>query len=261
MNFYNFQSIIGSRKRAFDMKAAMDSFSIAGVRYDPYIEPSFTKNEFDAEKPQVVLISAVGATGKSTLAQVLSNRLNMPLLSLGRHKPVGDNTLTGLLTTAFAVDQLSVIFHSIAFGEYGVIIDGIDEGRSKTTEQAFQAFLDDIARLCKDAISPSFVLLGRTQILEECWLYLTEKQISTGLLTIDPFDLNQARSYIDNFTDGLKSPQATQYKETRDLISAKLSTAFSAADAAPGGNFLSFIGYPPVLDAIVTLLDQERNYH
>jgi hypothetical protein len=40
----------------------------------------------------------------------------------------------------------------------------------------------------------------------------------------------------------------------------KLSTAFSA-DAASGGNFLSFIGYPPVLDAIVTLLDEERNYH
>ena len=203
----------------------------------------------------------MGATGKTTLAQVLSHRLRLPLLSLGRHKPVGDNTLTGLLTTAFPVDQLSVIFQSISSGEYGVIIDGIDEGRSKTTEQAFQAFLDDIARLCRDASSPSFILLGRTQILEECWLYLTEKHISTGLLTIDPFDLNQARDYIDNFTGGHQSPQAAQYADTRDLILTKLSTAFSAADAAPEGNFLSFIGYPPVLDAIVTLLDQERNYH
>ena len=196
MNFYNFQSIIGSRKRAFDMKVATDSFSISGARQEPYIEPSFTKNEFDAVKPQVILISAVGATGKTTLAQVLSHRLRLPLLSLGRHKPVGDNTLTGLLTTAFPVDQLSVIFQSISSGEYGVIIDGIDEGRSKTTEQAFQAFLDDIARLCTDASSPSFILLGRTQILEECWLYLTEKHISTGLLTIDPFDLTYRKIKI-----------------------------------------------------------------
>jgi hypothetical protein len=261
MNFHNFQSMIGSRRRVFEMKAATDSFSIAGTRHDPYIEPTFTKNEFDVEKPQVVLISAVGATGKSTLAHVLSNRLRLPLLSLGRHNAVGDNTLTGLLTTAFSVDQMSSIFQSIASGEYGVIIDGIDEGRSKITEQAFHAFLDDIARLCKDAASPSFVLLGRPQILEECWLYLTEKHISTGLLTIDPFDVNQARSYIDNFTDGLNSPQAAIYNETRDLILAKLSTAFSVADAAPAGNYLSFIGYPPVLDAIVTLLDRERNYH
>ena len=56
-------------------------------------------------------------------------------------------------------------------------------------------------------------------------------------------------------------PQAGQYFETRDLILEKLSTAFSTADAAPEGNFLSFIGYPPVLDAIVTLLDKEQNYH
>ena len=209
----------------------------------------------------MLLISAVGATGKSALAKVLSVRLNLPLLSLGRHKPVGDNTLTGLLTTSFAVDQLSAIFQSIDSGEFGIIIDGIDEGRSKTTEQAFQAFLDDLARLCKGAKSPSFVLLGRTQILEECWIYLDDKGISTGLLTIDPFNPDQARAYIDKFTDGPNSSQASQYYETRDLILNKLSTAFSAADAAPGGNFLSFIGYPPVLDAIVTLLNEERNYH
>jgi hypothetical protein len=71
MNFHNFQSIIGSRKRTFEMKAAMDSFAIASARQAPYIEPSFTKNEFDVEKPQVLLISAVGATGKSTLRAVV----------------------------------------------------------------------------------------------------------------------------------------------------------------------------------------------
>ncbi len=261
MNFHNFQAIIGSRKRGFEMKNPTDSFAIAGEREDPYIEPTFTKNEFDVERPQVLLISAVGATGKSALAKILSGRLNLPLLCLGRHKPVGDNTLTGLLTTSFAVDQLSAIFQSIDSGEFGIIIDGIDEGRSKTTEQAFQAFLDDLARLCKGAKSPSFVLLGRTQILEECWIYLDDKGISTGLLTIDPFNPDQARAYIDKFTDGPNSSQASQYYETRDLILNKLSTAFSAADAAPGGNFLSFIGYPPVLDAIVTLLNAERNYH
>src|SRR5260370_37112973 len=119
MNFHNFQSIIGSQKRTFEMKAATDSFAIAPARKDPYIEPSFAKSDFDVEKPNVLLISSVGATGKSTLAQVLSNRLNLPLLSLGRHKPVGDNTLTGLLTTSFPVDQLSAIFKSIDSGEYG----------------------------------------------------------------------------------------------------------------------------------------------
>jgi hypothetical protein len=261
MNFHNFQSLIASQKQGFKMRTAMDSFSIAPQRTDPYIDPTFTKSEFSVEKPQVVLVSAVGATGKSALAQVLSSRLQLPLLNLGRHKPVGDNTLTGLLTNAFEIDQLSPIFKAIATGRYGVIVDGIDEGRSKTTEQAFQAFLDDIARLCGGAQSTSFVLLGRTQVLEEYWVYLTDKGISTGLLTIDPFDLDQARSYIDSFTDGLTSAQALQYGEARDVILGKLSNAFSASDADRADNFLSFIGYPPVLDAIVTLLHEEHNYH
>src|SRR5579871_2009146 len=124
MNFHTLQSMIGSRKRTFEMKAATDSFAIAPAGTKPYIEPSFAKNQFDTEQPQVVLISAVGATGKSTLAHILSNRLKLPILSLGYHKPVGDNTLTGLLTTSFPVKELSDIFQSLNSGEYGVIIDG-----------------------------------------------------------------------------------------------------------------------------------------
>lgn len=262
MNFHNFETLIGSRKTPLAMRAEIDSFAHAPKRTEPYIEPTFTKIEFAVEKPTVVLVSAVGATGKSALAQVLSNRLKLPLLNLARHKPVGDNTLTGLLTTAFAVEQLTQVFQGISTGEFGVILDGIDEGRSKTTESAFQAFLDDIVRLCNGAVSPSVVILGRTQILEECWLYLTDKGVATGLLTIDPFDLSQARSYIDGFNPaGLTSSQAAQYSSARDLILTKLSNAFTVADAAPTGNFLSFIGYPPVLNAIVTLLGRERNYH
>jgi hypothetical protein len=197
MNFYDFQSIVASQKSKFAMRASSDSFAIAPQRSLPYIEPSFTKVEFEKERPAVVLISAVGATGKSTLAQVLSSRISLPLLDLGKHKPVGDNTLTGLLTSAFHVADLSKVFEGILSGTYGVIIDGIDEGRSKTNEKAFEAFLDDVVRLCVGSEGTSFVLLGRTQILEDCWLYLMDKGVSTGLVNISPFDLDGAREYID----------------------------------------------------------------
>jgi hypothetical protein len=263
MKYNNFKSIVASRKQSFEMRNQTDSFFIAKKRAGAYIEPTFTKSVFDVEKPKVVLVSAVGATGKSALAQVLSNDLNLPLLDLGKHKPVGDNSLTGLLTGAFAIEQLSAVFGGIASGGYGVIIDGIDEGRSKTTEHAFNAFLDDIVgKLSADSTAPSFVLLGRTQVLEECWLYFTSKEITTGLVTINPFDLDQARAYIDAFTTGRNSAQAAQYDAARDLVLTKLSSAFGAVGTdAPPGNFISFIGYPPVLDSIVTLLENERNYH
>lgn len=261
MDLYNLAAIIASQKKRFKMKVETESFRVAPKREEPYIDPTFAKVEYPSERPTVILISAVGATGKSTLAQVLSNRTCLPLLDLGKHKPVGDNTLTGLLTSAFPVEDLTGIFDGLSKGAYGVIIDGVDEGRSKTTEKAFHAFLDDIIRLSTAGANTTFILLGRTQTLEECWLYLTDKGTVTGLIAIEPFGVEAARQYIDEFTGGTRSPFSDQYREVRDDILGTLSSAFSVASATNTDKFATFIGYPPVLDAIVTLLLKETNYH
>jgi len=243
------------------MREPTESFAIAPKRNQTYIEPSFEKEEFQREKPAVVLISAVGATGKSTLAQVLSWETQLPILDLSKHKPVGDNTLTGLLTNAFNVTDLSDVFQGLSSGSYGIIIDGIDEGRSKTSEKAFEAFLDDIVRLAKTSVATTFVLLGRTQVLEDCWIYLTDNGVETGLMSILPFDLPSARKYVDAFSGGMQSGQANQYVEVRDGILGRLGASFAGSSGVAEPSFLAFIGYPPVLDAIVTLLKAEKNYH
>lgn len=103
MDLYSLVSIVTSLKQKFQMQTPTDSFCIASKRAQPYIEPTFAKVVFTTERPTVILISAVGATGKNTLAQVLSHQTGLPLLDLGKHKPVGDNTLTGLLTTSLPV--------------------------------------------------------------------------------------------------------------------------------------------------------------
>ena len=261
MDLYNLVAIVAAQKTTFKMKAETESFRIAPRRQHPYIEPTFSKVEYPGERPTVVLISAVGATGKSALAQVLSHQTGLPLLDLGKHKPVGDNTLTGLLTSAFPVGDLTAVFEGLTTGTFGVVIDGVDEGRSKTTERAFQAFLDDIIRLCAAATNTTFVLLGRTQTLEECWLYLTDKGVETALISIEPFNLDAAKQYIDKFTAGSQSAHSQQYREVRDEILSTLSSAFSANPAEATNKFAVFIGYPPVLDAIVTLLSKETNYY
>ena len=199
MNYYNFKSILAANKVSFQMRSMTESLYIAQKRDKPYIEPTLEKVIFEAEKPKVILVSAVGATGKTALAQVLSNETGMPVLDLSKHKPVGDNTLTGIITTSFKTEDLSQIFIGLANSTYGMIIDGIDEGRSKTTEKAFEAFLDNICQLCKNANGTSFVLLGRTKILEDCWVYFTEKGIDTGLISILPFDISSAEKYIDQY--------------------------------------------------------------
>lgn len=141
MKFYDLQSLVSANKQSHPLHESTDSFSIAGPRPGPYIQPTLTKCEFEHEKPTVILISAVGATGKTTLAQVLSHQSNLPMLNLAKHKPVGDYTLTGLLTSAFTPQQFGKVIEGLSDGSYGVIIDGVDEGRSKTSDGAFYAFL------------------------------------------------------------------------------------------------------------------------
>ena len=83
------------------------------------------------------------------------------------------------------------------------------------------------------------------------------------MVQIDPFTLEQAKEYIDSSVTGA-SIGRQEYKQARDEILANLSAAFSPSTPKDKQNedmFLSFIGYPPVLDAIATLLRKERNYH
>lgn len=261
MNYYHLNSLVAAGKKRFDMPNATDSFYVPTIKLERYIEPTFSKIIFEAERPPILLISAVGATGKSTLAQVLSHETGLPLLDLGKHKPVGDNTLTGLLTSSFNVQHLSEIFQGFASGSFGIIIDGVDEGRSKTNEKAFDAFLDDIARLCSSATNTTVIMLGRSQILDDCWAYFDDKKVPTGLLTISPFSVDQAKKYIDIYGNITGQQFSMQYEEARDMVLEKLSSAFLADSKEDELAFNSFIGYPPVLDAIVTLLKEEKNYH
>ena len=259
MNFNDLRSIVSSKKAPFKMLEAPASFRVCPASMSNYIEPTLTKVEFDKgnEKPTFLLISAVGASGKTMLANKLSADTGLPILDLGKHPPVADNTLTGLLTTSYPLTDLSAVFLGLREGAFGVIIDGIDEGRSKTNEKAFEAFLDDLIKLSKGSGRTSFVMLGRTKALDDCWIYLTVKGASVGLASLDPFSLEKAREYINRFADPPESGQALNYTESRDRILGKLSDAF----AEEGGKFLSFIGYPPVLDAIATLFRREKNYY
>ena len=257
MNFYDLLSKIKASKIQIDLDKPLPTFNII-ERKETYIEPTFTKVEADYERPAIILISAIGATGKSALAQKLSFETKLPLFDLSKHNAVGDSTMSGLLFNSFE-NKLGQVIPSIKNGSFGIIIDGIDEGRSKTSEEGFYAFLDDVVKYSSSSINPSFVFLGRSNIMEDCWIYLSDKKIKTILITIDTFSIESARKYIDEYTE--KHPDyLKQYEEVRDFILDKLKTAFSGGDISQS-DFMSFVGYPPVLDAIVTVLEQEKNYY
>ncbi len=260
MQYYGLKSIIASQKQPVGLKAESDSFFLVSEPVSPYIEPTYTKVEFPREKPAILLVSAVGASGKTTTAHSLAHDTGLPVLDLAKHKPVGDNTLTGILTTAYPIEQVGGVLEGLSKGTHGIIIDGIDEGRSKTTEQGFEAFLDDLIERAKGAQATSIVVFGRSQVLINTWLYLDDKGADVGLVQIDPFNLEQAKHYIDAYVPEKSSGQQAMYEQARDGVLNKLGSAFASSSPTDDA-FLSFIGYPPVLDAIATLLRTEQNYH
>ena len=169
--------------------------------------------------------------------------------------------MTGVINDFFDRSNVSPVLNGLADGSYGIIIDAVDEGRSKTNPDGFTAFLDDLVNRCRGSQSAAFVILGRTVVLEECWLYLSDKGIDTALAAIDPFSAESAKQYIDAFSGGLDSQYRSEYKDVRDKLIDLLAASFADSDRPDRSEFLRFLGYPPVLDSIVTLLREKPNYY
>lgn len=260
MKYSALKAIISSNKQPIPIQTASDSFFHVTQPVRPFIEPTFTKEEYPKEKPAIILVSAVAASGKTTTAHALAFDLQLPVLDLAKHKPVGDNTLTGILTSAYPIASIGLVLEGLTKGTHGIIIDGIDEGRSKTTERGFEAFLDDIIKLTTGAASTSLVILGRSQALLSTWCYLAERGVDVAMLRIDPFNLERAKSYIDAYLPHIDTNRRSTYEQARDEVLQQLGAAF--ADSNRGhASFLDFLGYPPVLDAVATLLRSELNYY
>jgi len=262
MQYNHLKSIVAARKRQIALATPSESFYLTRRR-PRYIEPTFSKKTaFPNENPSIILVQATGASGKTTTARALSYDIEIPVLDLAKHAAVGDRTLTGVLTDAYSRNDISTVLTGFREGTYGVIIDGIDEARSKTTENSFQAFLNDILRLSMCSKSSVIVVLGRTQVLLDAWCYLGDQQANVGLVEIDRFGLQQSRSYIDSHVKNQTGIHQQTYKDARDYVLNKLEEAFQPSDHTEDNSFLKFIGYPPVLDAIVTLLnDRQNHYH
>src|SRR5262245_6768525 len=119
MQYNILKLIVASQKKPFALQQPSESFFQTLKRVTPYIEPSFTKIEFPTERPAILLVSAVGASGKTTTAQALSFDTELPILDLARHKPVGDNTLTGILTTAYPIAEIGNVLEGLRSGTHG----------------------------------------------------------------------------------------------------------------------------------------------
>ena len=123
--------------------------------------------EDDPDKSEIILVSAPGAVGKSTLARQIASLTGAVYLDLAEAEPVGSNTLSGGLVKAGILSDWQANAASL-------LIDGLDEARLKVTQEGFEAFLADVAYISRGRSTPT-LLFGRTGAIQDAWLVLAEK--------------------------------------------------------------------------------------
>lgn len=219
-------------------------------------------------KPQVIVLSAPGAVGKSTVAREISHAKQAPLWDLSQYSTVGTGSLVGAIGPAFGFAQLAAVMGDLASGKLFFVIDALDEARLKVSEPSFYDFLTDIAVAAKTAPGVAFVLLGRTQIAEYSWLALDDLGVSTALCTIDFFDEEQRKAYLDRRLQRRSEAVAyiaghrADFEQARDLLFSQLGEAINPSGGEKENrDATAFLGYAPVLDAIAVLLEEEKDYH
>lgn len=261
--------------------SAPTRFPLSGARDDvlyrtdslpEFVGPSLSPRTdiADAADPSVIIISAAGAVGKSTLAGQLARQKAAPLWDLSRAKSVGQGSVDGMITQVFGRGpKSSEVYTALREATLFMIVDALDEGRVKVTETAFEDFLRDLGQLASEGSGVKAVLFGRTQVAETAWLLLDDQGVRTAFYTIDPFDEEQAVQYIERRIRRLDQRAATSmdqnprpFTEARDLLFTRLRDAVrgNRNEQEAAAEIRTFLGYAPVLDAMAIRLVREPNW-
>ena len=248
----------------YEFKESREDFRVEEERNEDFIPPILSEvsdySSSTLKESRIILIEAIGATGKTELTKHISNKLKCPIFDLGKTNVVAGNSLTGLLSKRLNRKDHYTFLDNIAEGRSTLLIDALDEGYMKTNHQGFMDFLDDILSLENIAKCP-IIMLGRYNAIELAAAYLYDKDIKFVTLQIEPFTLQQAREFIDTTVKNkAKLRYATIYRDTRDYLLDTIGGFFK--DQASIRNKMSerFIGYAPVLLSIAAFFDENVNY-
>ena len=188
------------------------------------------------------MVSAPGAVGKSTLARQIAALTGATYVDLAVAEPVGGNTLSGGLFRSGIANEWQA-------GRAAVLIDGLDEARLRVTQEAFEAFLSDVAAMAKDREVPT-VLFGRTGAVQDAWLLLSDK-LPVAVLEIG-FYGPEAASEFANARLPKDNPHLGIARQAIGLLLRKLRE-----DTSGDGD--RFAGYAPVLQAVAERVAREGN--
>ena len=202
----------------------------------------------------VILVSAPGAVGKSTLARQIAVTTGAAYVDLAEAAPVGANTLTGGLVKAGLYDAWTS--KTVA-----ILLDGLDEARLKVTQGAFDAFIEDVATSSRQRSIPT-IMFGRTGAVEEVWLRLQDLQCPSVVVEIGYYDEDSALQFAEAWLHLLAKNNRDYMNTHRNymLVQHKaLSAILRRLREQTELDGRRFAGYAPVIQAVAMQVAKERN--
>lgn len=165
---------------AYELKTQLEDFRLEKEENPKFVAPDLTEDQENStsslKDARIILIEAVGATGKTELTKKMSFCLQSPIFDLGLTKVVAGNSLTGLLTKRMNLMNCFNYMESIRYGRANIIIDALDEGCMKTNYQGYLDFLEDVLSLGPKKECP-IILLGRYNAVELAASFFATKDI------------------------------------------------------------------------------------
>lgn len=242
-----------------------------GLSYVEASNPTFVAPNLQVAKPidlgetSVVLLSAPGAVGKSTLAAELAHRTGGLLWDLSQFQ-VGSKTFSGTILDAYGIKATGVL-KRFAEGNFFFVLDALDEAQVRAGSQNFDAFLADLGTALKEPrIRPTLAILARTDTADWIDLVLEEAGVPMARYQIEYFDQDLAFEFIAKQLDSRrghdgKSPihrtQEKAYSDARGTLFALIYKLFGTSEdgAWTDQRVKDFLGYAPVLEALTDYLD------
>ncbi|MFS0728936.1 hypothetical protein ABC270_02535 [Curtobacterium sp. 1P10AnD] len=221
-----------------------------------FVEPVLVfKEGLDDLAADVILVSARGAAGKSRTAAELARRAGAPLWRLERDAAVSRAALPHAFDSYLSTVNALATVRSRSEAP-AVLIDSLDEARSRVSAQSWDEFLQSLANASEQGLR--LVLFGRDRTLEEVWLKLTDAGRTVAWMEVSHFPVESQKTYIDGLVSHRGAPAAIggrHYAEARDALLSAL------AGSVTDDTVETFVGYAPVLDAVAAVLVDEQNHY
>ena len=241
--------IMKSHKKAIKYEVSPNvSEYISYTKNKPfYISPSFTDVKTDlrtsTKNPKIIIFSAPGATGKTSLAKYISYEYDALYWDLSKNK-VGDNFFSGSILEAVSPPKYSNFISDLNTGNVLLAIDALDEAETISGRKMLGRFIQDINKSLDNPSIPTVLLFSRTETAQFLASLCTENTIPVIHYEIGFFNESSSIEFIvksiSNMTPTEPDIQCSQ--KYYDFIKNSITENERS----------SFLGYAPVLQAIST---------